>query len=177
VADATPPLVRAFRFRVRLLRSPAVVSGRQPAAGRGPVPTGRALGDGGFQECNGLEIQTDVGELLEGGRNGGVIRQVGRAKYTDLVLKRGMFFSPGRLADPELWRWLQDVARGVRPVERYDGIVEVMDAGETVVARWVFDRGLPARIVGPQLDALNGQVALEQLTIAHEGLRLVGGAP
>jgi hypothetical protein len=38
---------------------------------------------------------------------------------------------------------------GERPIARYDGIVQVMDVGEDVVATWVFDRGLPMKIRGP----------------------------
>lgn len=62
---------------------------------------------------------------------------------------------------------------GVRPVARYDGVIEVLGYGQDVVATWVFDRGLPARISGPRLDAKTGDIAIEELQIAHEGLRLV----
>jgi phage tail-like protein len=171
-----PQLVRSFQFRVKLLRSPEGEAGRLPPRERTQVPTGDPLGDGGFQECAGLEVQMDVQEHLEGGRNDGVVKRVGRAKFQDLVLKRGMFFERGSLANAQLWSWLQDVVAGVRPVARYDGIVEVLDV-DVVVARWVFDRGLPARIVGPQLNARTGEVAIEELHIAHEGLRLIGGRP
>ena len=44
---------------------------------------------------------------------------------------------------------------------------------EKVAATWVFERGLPARIKGPDLNAKTGEVAIEELHIAHEGLRLV----
>ena len=57
-------------------------------------------------------------------------------------------------------------------ITRYDGIVEVFDVGETVAARWTFTRGLPMKIAGPQLNARTGEVAIEELTIAHEGLTL-----
>jgi phage tail-like protein len=150
-------LASTFNFRIKLNQSVG----------------GQALGDGGFQECNGLEIEMDVQELIEGGRNDGVIRRVGRGKYGNLVLKRGMLFPPGGSVKSELWDWLQGVLGGVRPVARYDGTIEVLDAnGEDVVATWVFDRGLPAKIGGPQLNAKTGEVAIEELTIAHEGLRL-----
>jgi phage tail-like protein len=150
-------LASTFNFRIKLNQSGG----------------GQALGDGGFQECSGLEIEMDVQELVEGGRNDGVIRRVGRGKYGNLVLKRGMLFPPGGSVKSELWDWLQGVLGGVRPVARYDGTIEVLDAnGEDVVATWVFDRGLPAKIGGPQLNAKTGEVAIEELTIAHEGLRL-----
>jgi phage tail-like protein len=115
----------------------------------------------------------DVQEYQEGGRNDGVIRRVGRAKYSNIVLKRGMFYGDSGEVNADLWTWLQSVVSGERPVARYDGIIEVMSVGDTVVASWVFDRGLPAKIVGPQLNAKTGEVAVEELHIAHEGLRLV----
>lgn len=231
-----PQLVRSFRFRVSLLRSPeagGATSGAAPVASGGVsagvgaslnlsasasfgasasgglnagasagiasasagVSAGASLsagigaraslslgagggdsihlGDGGFAECSGLEIEMDVQELNEGGRNDAVIRRVGRGKYQNIVLKRGMLFAPGDTANDELWRWLQDVLAGVRPVARHDGIVEVLDVDDAVVARWAFRRGLPQKIGGPQLNARTGEVAIEELHIAHEGLTLV----
>jgi len=104
---------------------------------------------------------------------------VGRAKYAPLVLKRGMFH--GEPADArvnaELWHWLQRIANGVRPVRRYDGVIHVMGADGTVRASWVFDRGLPQKIKGPELNARTGEIAIEELTIAHEGLRLLPVEP
>jgi len=131
------------------------------------------LGDGGFQECTGLDIEMDVQELQEGGRNDGTVRQVGRGKYSNIVLKRGMLFPDDGEVNNELWDWLQGVLSGVRPVARYDGVIEVLSAdGVDTVATWTFDRGLPQKISGPQLNAKSGEIAIEELTIAHEGLRL-----
>jgi phage tail-like protein len=165
-------LLRSFRFQVKLRRSATVESGAQRSDGGG---TGEPLGDGGFQECTGLEVEMDVQEYLEGGRNEGVIRRVGRAKYQPLVLKRGMFFPEGGSVNRDLWEWIQGIVAGVRPVPRYDGLVEVMSVGDDVAARWEFDRGLPTKIRGPELNAKTGEIAIEELTIAHEGLRLVEG--
>jgi phage tail-like protein len=110
---------------------------------------------------------------LEGGRNDGVIKRVGRARYTNIILKRGMFFGEGGQVNDELWAWLQDIVSG-RPVARYDGIIEVKSRdNQSVLATWVFDRGLPAKIRGPELNAKTGDIAIEELHIAHEGLRLV----
>ena len=162
-------LLRSFRFGVTLLRSPVAEEG---AKDRQRAASGSTrLGGGGFQECSGLELEQDVQEYLEGGRNDGVIRRAGRVKYPNLVLKRGMFFGSNKV-DRDLWIWLQDIVRGVRPVARYDGTIEVYDVGFTAVARWEFERGLPVRIKGPELNARTGEVAIEELHIAHEGLRL-----
>jgi len=134
-------------------------------------PAGDLLGNGAFQECTGLEIEQDVQEYLPGGDNSRVVKRVGRAKYQNIVLKRGMLFSGGAV-NTQLWKWIQDTVNNVRPVARYDGSIEVMDVGDHVVAAWTFKRGLPARIRGPTLNAQTGEIAIEELHIAHEGLQL-----
>jgi phage tail-like protein len=150
-------LLRSFRFRVNLRRTGG----------------GASLGDGGFQECSGLEVEMDVQEYLEGGNNDAVIRRAGRAKYSQLVLKRGMFYPGPETVNRDLWDWLQRVVSGERPIERYDGQIEVMSVADKVAATWTFSRGLPAKIRGPELNAKTGEVAIEELHIAHEGLRLI----
>jgi phage tail-like protein len=143
------------------------------AVGAGAGSGSAQLGDGGFQECSGLQIDMEVHEIQEGGRNDAVVRRVGRGKYTNITLKRGMLYPTGGAAVSDLWSWVQGILSGQRPVVRYDGVIEVLDASRSaVVATWVFDRGLPAKVMGPQLNAKTGEIALEELTIAHEGLRL-----
>lgn len=174
MASDDSQLLRTFRFQVQLFQSAAGVAGAPTERAPGAEPSGKQLGDGGFQECSGLDIEMDVQEYLEGGRNDGVIRRIGRGKYSPLVLKRGMLYAKNAV-NIEFWAWIQDLTTGVRPARRYDGIVKVMTGTQdnVVVARWVFDRGLPQKVVGPQLNAKTGEVAIEELHIAHEGLRLV----
>jgi phage tail-like protein len=170
-------LLRTFNFQVELRRSASLQSGQFGTRAAASERAGsQLLGNGGFQECTGLEIELDIQELQEGGRNNGVIRRVGRAKYQPLTLKRGMFFNPKNGAaglDRMLWGWLQSVSAGTVPVPRYDGAIRVLERG-TVIATWTFVRGLPSRIRGPELNAKTGEIAIEELTIAHEGLLLEG---
>jgi phage tail-like protein len=162
-------LAPAFNFRVTLWRSDGQRS-------RSDAPP-ELLGDGGFQECSGLEIEMDAQEVQEGGRNDGVVRLVGRGKYTNIVLKRGMFYPPDGKVNSEIWRWIQSVLSGTRPVIRYDGAIDVLNrrAGETegrTLASWSFTRALPQKVRGPELNARTGELAIEELTLVHEGLRL-----
>lgn len=160
---------RAYRFRVTLSNSPPK---SQAPATQGTTAASGALGDGAFAECSGLDLEMDVGEYVEGGRNNGVVQRAGRAKVARIVLRRGMLYPAGGKVNTQLWQWLQDVLDGVRPIRRYDGIVSVLDEHMKPVATWKFTRGLPAKLVGPQLNARTGEVAIEELQIAHEGLRL-----
>lgn len=158
-------LLQTFRFTVHLTRSD------QGA-------TGATLGDGGFSECSGLELEADVKEYLEGGRNDGVVRRVGRAKLSPIVLKRGMFrqgsAGDGR-ADTALWDWITGMVSGVLPIPRYNGQIQLKDpTDKRVLATWTFERGLPSKVSGPALNAKTGEIAVEELQILHEGLRLGG---
>jgi phage tail-like protein len=149
-------------------------------AGNGPDQTDpnlrglpERIGDGGFQECTGLDVEADIHDYLEGGRNDQIIRRVGRVKLQPLVLKRGMFVENG-YANTDLWDWLRDVVAGQAAVLRYDGAVDALDPADItrVVAHWSFVRALPVKVVGPQLNAKTGEIVVEELHLTHEGLRL-----
>lgn len=160
-----PELLTAFRFDVTLLLSPTV--------GSDPGAAASVLGTGAFAECTGLELEADVREHLEGGRNDGVIRRVGRVKLSPLVLKRGMLVAADGYTDDTLWDWLQGMVAGRMPIPRYSGDVRVRDGADARdLAHWHFERGLPVKVSGPALNARTGEIALEELHIAHEGLRL-----
>jgi len=130
-------LLTSFWFEVSLIRSGAVVAGSQRSladSSDAPAPPAHVVGDGAFQECSGLEIEMDVQEYQEGGRNNGVVRRVGRAKVAPIVLKRGMFYAgpADSRADDTLWAWMQSILNDVRPVPRYDGLIHVMSGDRTV---------------------------------------------
>lgn len=180
MAENTATLLGNFNFRVTLRQSAQAISGVAGTANAPAAGTGEALGEGGFQECTGLELEMDVVELVEGGRNDGVIKRVGRGKYAPLVLKRGMFVGDDGKVNADLWSWLQGILTGQRPVVRYDGLIEVLsnegnrdEQNATVLATWSFVRGLPQKVAGPSLNAKSGDIAMEELQIAHEGLSLV----
>lgn len=156
-------LLPAYRYKVTLSRA--------TAGGEDPDVLGT---EGGFAECSGLELEADVKEYLEGGRNDGVVRRVGRVKLAPVVLKRGMFAAgPDAPANVDLWAWLTRMVSGVLPVARYDGRIQILDpAGRTALATWTFDRGLPHKVSGPSLNAKTGEIAVEELHIVHEGLRM-----
>jgi phage tail-like protein len=74
---------------------------------------------------------------------------------------------------PDLWLWFQDMVGGRLPMRRFDGLVSVRGPnGEQPRATWRFVRGLPLKVVGPALNAKTGELAIEELHIAHEGLWL-----
>ncbi len=56
---------------------------------------------------------------------------------------------------------------------RKNGSIVLYNQENTEIARWNFENGWPTKITGPQLNANNNDIALEEITIAHEGLKRV----
>lgn len=148
---------RAFNFVVSLIDSSSQVSTVASAVG--------SAVSAGFSECGGLEMSLDVEEYREGGNNGAVLRFPSRVKWTNLRLKRGIAINN------DLWKWHYGFVEG--KVQRRDGVVMLLDEQQIPAKVWSFTRGLPVKWSGPNLNAQQGQVAIEELEIAHEGLRLL----
>ena len=117
---------------------------------------------GGFSECTGLEMQLDVEEYREGGRNGEVLQFPTRMKWGRITLKKGMGYGS------ELWDWHYGFAEGKG--KRRDGVIVLTDNLHIPAQTWYFRRGLPVRYTGPALNATQNSVAIESLEIAHEGI-------
>jgi phage tail-like protein len=154
-------LLQTFRFVVTL-----TLSGRGAAS--------QLLGNGAFAECSGLELEADIKEYLEGGFNDGVVRRVGRVKLQPIILKRGMFVPEhDSYVERSFWAWLTASVNGQLPVMRCEGHIRVSDpAYQRTLAHWSFTDGLPAKVHGPALNARTGEIAIEELHIAHQGLKL-----
>jgi phage tail-like protein len=121
---------------------------------------------GGFSECSGLEVTISPESYPEGGNNGTLLKFTNRASWSNIRLKRGV------ISSPDLWRWHLDYIEGNG--KRRDGVITLQNEVGKSVRTWRFSRGLPVRWAGPSLNAIQAQVAVEEIEIAHEGLRQTG---
>ncbi|MEV5409801.1 phage tail protein [Thermopolyspora sp. NPDC052614] len=121
-----------------------------------------------FSECDGLEMTLDVKTIREGGNNGVQIRLAGPAGYGQLSLKRGM------TSGFDLWEWFESVIRD--PGLRATGEVVMHAAdGQAERARFVLTRCVPLKIKAPALNAREGLVAIEEMQLGYESLRIRPG--
>ena len=147
-----------FNFTISLVETASAGALIQATVGLPP--------QGGFSECSGLEVSIQPESYAEGGNNGTLLKFTGRASWSNIRLKRGIVTSP------DLWRWHLDFVEGSG--KRRDGVITLQDELGKSVRTWRFRRGLPVRWAGPTLNALQAQVAVEEIEIAHEGLRQTG---
>ena len=151
--------VRGFNFLVTLTDSPSSLT---------TIIIGvLAAPPAGFSECSGLESSMQVEEYREGGRNDTVLKFPGRVSYANIRLRRG-----AALTD-ELWNWYYDFVQGKG--KRRDGVIVLQDDRRNPVKTWQFTRGIPIKWIGPAMNATSNAVAIEELEIAHEGLKIAPG--
>lgn len=123
---------------------------------------------GNFHECSGLDSTIDVIEHREGGQNTTPKKIPGQTKYSNLVLKRGVY------DEMDLYNWHKATIEGPPDAgNRRNGSVILYDRQGKEVARWTFYRAWPTKYSGPSLTAEGNDVAIESLELAHEGIERV----
>jgi phage tail-like protein len=119
------------------------------------------LAVGGFSECSGLQLETDVQDFAEGGLNAHSWKFPGRTKQSNITLKRG-------IVDFNLWNWYYNLTLG--NVQQKNGSIVVRDDVGAPAMEWQFRAAFPNKWNGPQLEATQNNVAVETLELAHQGL-------
>jgi phage tail-like protein len=116
---------------------------------------------GGFSEVTGIQRETQVEEIREGGVNNYVHRLPRETKYPNLVLKRGL------TASEALWMWHEEVVSG-RFARRTVHVI-LLDSEGKDVWRWSFENAYPAKWTGADLKADTNAVAFESIELVHTG--------
>jgi phage tail-like protein len=136
-----------------------------------PLQSGRFLVEMGaevvahFQECNGLNMEVEVFEYVEGGHNEFVHKLPGRIKYANIVLKRGV------TDNKQFAAWRPTATATGFVVERKNLSIILFDVGGTTLRKWEVTGAYPVKWTGPDLKATSMEVAVESLELAHRGWR------
>ena len=122
---------------------------------------------GYFTECSGIGSESEVIEHKYVDEKGNEIvgKQPGRLKWQDVTFKRGV------TSAMDFWTWQKEVDEGKISNARINGSIVMYDQTFSEVARWNFDRGWLKKIGGPQIKSDSNQVVMEEVVLAHEGLR------
>lgn len=116
-----------------------------------------------FSECSGLGVTIDHQTFQEGGVNNQQRFFIGKSTFSDVTLKRGI------TDDLTFWTWINQVLNGVSKQRKYIDILLFNQAGETMQT-WTLAGAIPVAWKAPSLQADATSVAIEELTLAYEGL-------
>ena len=122
-----------------------------------------------FTECSGLSVQIKKNVYQEGGVNDRQVVYLGHTEFADVTLKRGI---TDRV---DFWNWLNEIfdeTKNKNKLSRRNvNILVFNQAGETMMS-WTLIGAVPITWKTPALQADGNAVAIEELTLAYEGLTL-----
>lgn len=128
---------------------------------------GGPLCEGAFSAAEGLDLSMETKTIRQGGDNGREIHLVGPVTHGKLTLKRGM------TTNFDLWDWFNRVVvDGERHLRATADVVMLHSDRKVEQATFVLSGCLPVKLRAPGLAAADGQVAIEELQVAYESLRL-----
>ena len=122
---------------------------------------------GQFREVSGLDSEQEIIEQKEVDANGNVsIKKVpGNLKYSNVELKRGID------VDKSLWEWRYQVETQGPDAARTDCTLELIDYDGSSIATYTLHQAWPSKYTGAAMNAGSNEVAVEAMTICHEGFK------
>lgn len=129
-----------------------------------------------FSECSSFGVDLEYKTEFEGGVNDQQRIFLGQAKFSPVTLKRGL------TNDLVFWNWITQIITQKDPTpgrnyaqstknRRNIKILVFNQAGETMQC-WTLIGAVPVGWKAPPLTADSSTVAIEELTLAYEGLKV-----
>jgi phage tail-like protein len=119
-----------------------------------------------FQEISGLEAETQVIEYRKGdSKNFSTIKMPGITKTGNVTMKKGIFRS-----DNKFWDWFDQIK--MNTIKRVPITISLLDEAGAATMVWTLANAWPTKITGTDLKADSGEVVVETLEVAHEGLTI-----
>lgn len=118
-----------------------------------------------FSECSGIGVTLKTQPLIEGGVNDQQRFFLDSPEFSNVTLKRGLTDSL------DFWTWLQSILADKPNQRKNVAILLFNQAGETMQC-WTLIGAVPVGWKADSLQASSESVALEELTLAYEGLQI-----
>jgi len=141
----TPPL--GFHFRVQVLGLPPLAD------------------DLRFTEVGGLGVEVATEEVAEGGENRYTQKYPGRAKYSDLVLKRGL------LKQSAIWEWARSAIEDLIVVPMNVDVTLLNESHEPLMT-WHVVNAYPVKWSVSDLSATSNSFVVESMQLAYQHFTL-----
>ena len=119
-----------------------------------------------FSQASGFNNSSEVvtHQAVDAAGKSVVQKIPGDLTWDDITLNRGI------TDDLALWDWRLQVVNGDVVGARKDGSVIMYNQASQEMARFNFRNGWPSGWKGPDVSSEDQSVAIEEITIAHEGL-------
>jgi phage tail-like protein len=117
--------------------------------------------DARFTEVSGLSAEIGTEEVAEGGENRFIQKYPTRAKYPDLVLKRGL------LVNSEIIKWIQQCVQDLVIAPKNIDI-KLLNEEHQPLLTWHIVNAYPTKWAVSDLNASSNAVVIESLQFAYQ---------
>lgn len=117
--------------------------------------------DARFTEVGGLSVELGTEEVAEGGENRFLQKYPARAKYPELVLKRGF------LVRSEIWNWARRAIEDLQ-IEPRNVDVKLLNEAHQPLVTWHLVGAYPTRWSVSDLNATGNAVVIETLQFFYQ---------
>jgi phage tail-like protein len=127
---------------------------------------GTMVNDSRFQDVSGINVQLETTTVKEGGENRFVHTLPQRAKYPNLVLKRGL------LSDSTLFEWCKDAIENldIQPTTVW---VTLMNEEQEPLQTYQFINAWPQKWSVSSFNAEESKVVIESLELVYQYFRII----
>ena len=119
-----------------------------------------------FSECQGMGVTIKKETYFEGGVNDQQRVILGQAEFSDVTLKHGMS------EDVSFWAWMNTVLNPGAKLERRNVNILLFNPSGERLWCWTLIGAVPVRWQSPSLQADGSAVAVEELSLAYEGIKV-----
>lgn len=121
-------------------------------------------GEIAVQEISGLDTEYDIIEYRAGNSiDFSTVKMPGLRKGSDVTLKKGIF-----KADSALYTYFNEVK--MNTIARETITIQLLDEEHNPMFTWTLKNAFPVKVSGTDMNAQSGEVAVEEIVLAHEGL-------
>jgi phage tail-like protein len=122
--------------------------------------------DGRFQEVSGLNVEMTMESIKEGGEQRFEHQLPVRTKYSDLVLKRGLFIGSG------VYKWCENAFEKFE-FQPVNIIISLLNEVHAPIMTWHVIHALPKKWDISSFNAEQNTVAIETLTLSYRYFKTI----
>ena len=119
-----------------------------------------------FQEVSGLDVEMEMETFLEGGQNRFSWKLPKRARYSDLVLKRGMFMGSGIVL------WCENACENF-VFEPVNITIALLNDSHVPVQAWYVVNAIPKKWSISNFNAQENSVVVESITLSYQFFNVI----
>jgi phage tail-like protein len=126
--------------------------------------------DSKFKEISGIEMELSFKPITVGGDSASQVNLPAKAKFSDLVLKRGLLMAQSPLTQ---WCYSWFLNDFTQKLERKDVYLKLLNEKGTAIMVWQFQQAYPCKMNISGFNSMESGILIEQITLKYENITVL----